>query len=112
MDNELKIAIRDLQDVIELIGGRWRLAILAILCDEEMRFGEIQKTLVGITARVLSRELKYLEENLMVKCERNTLSGNSSLYSQTEHAKSLRPVIENLWEWAKDHRKDILATMS
>jgi DNA-binding HxlR family transcriptional regulator len=42
MKNKQKyIQNRDLQDVIELIGGRWRGAILASLCDKEKRFNEL-----------------------------------------------------------------------
>ncbi|CAG0907421.1 unnamed protein product, partial [Cyprideis torosa] len=64
MKNKQKqVQLRDVQDVIDLIGGRWRGAILASLCDKEKRFNELKRDLGKITPRTLSKELKYLEMN-------------------------------------------------
>jgi len=61
MNKQKHIQNRDVQDVIELIGGRWRGAILASLCDKEKRFNELKRDLGTITPRTLTKELKYLE---------------------------------------------------
>ncbi|MBK7638905.1 MAG: helix-turn-helix transcriptional regulator [Bacteroidetes bacterium] len=45
MNKQKHIQNRDVQDVIELIGGRWRGAILASLCDKEKRFNELKRDL-------------------------------------------------------------------
>jgi len=54
MKNKQKyIQNRDVQDVIDIIGGRWRGAILASLCDKEKRFNELKRDLGSITPTTL-----------------------------------------------------------
>lgn len=106
MKNKQKqLRLRDVSDVIYLIGGRWKSAILASLCDKEKRFNELQKDLKGITARTLIRELKFLEQNMLItKKEKD----RNSYYTLSEHGKTLEPLIESIAAWAQQHRKLIL----
>ena len=54
MKNKQKqIQVRDVQDVIDLIGGWWRGAILASLCDKGKRFNELKRDLGSITPTTL-----------------------------------------------------------
>ncbi|WP_312901722.1 winged helix-turn-helix transcriptional regulator [Chryseobacterium taichungense] len=106
MKNKQKqLQLRDVNDVIYIIGGRWKSAILASLCDKEKRFNELQRDLQHITARTLIRELKFLEQNLLVtkkECD------NTSYYMLSEHGKSLEPLIESIVAWGQKHRKLII----
>ncbi len=99
---------RDVQDVIELIGGRWRGAILASLCDKEKRFNELKRDLGSITPRTLTKELKYLEMNKLIIREVESESSISVLYSLTKHGKSLEPLIGQIVVWGQKHRKVVL----
>jgi len=99
---------RDVQDVIDIIGGRWRGAILASLCDKEKRFNELKRDLGTITPRTLIKELKYLETNKLVSREVETQSVGSVLYSLTKHGKSLEPLIGQIVLWGQKHRKVVL----
>ena len=92
----IKIQLRDIQDVLELIGGRWRAAILASLCDSPKRFSEIKEDLGYITPRILIKELRYLELNRMIIREKSTHAANSVLYSNSEHGKTIEPLIRHL----------------
>lgn len=98
--------LRDVQDVIDIIGGRWRGAILASLCDKPKRFNELKRDLGEITPRILTKELKYLEMNKLVNREGDTAS---VLYSLTEHGHSLDPLIGAIVMWGQKHRKVVLA---
>jgi len=106
MKNKQKqIRLRDVDDVIYIIGGRWKSAILASLCDKEKRFSELQRDLEPITARTLIRELKFLEQHLLItKRENNKIS----YYTISQHGQSLEPLIESMVIWAQKHRKLIL----
>jgi DNA-binding HxlR family transcriptional regulator len=104
---EKQIRIRNLQDVLELIGGRWRGAILASLCESPKRFSELKTDLENITPRILIKELRYLEMNKMIEIQKNTLSKNSVVYSLTEHGRSIESVIVAIHQWAIEHRKKI-----
>lgn len=109
MKNQEKyIQNRDVQDVIDIIGGRWRGAILASLCDKEKRFNELKRDLGNITPRTLIKELKYLELNKLVSREAETESAISVVYSLTKHGKSLEPLIGQIVVWGQKHRKEVL----
>jgi len=107
-NKEKQVQLRDVQDVIDIIGGRWRGAILASLCDKEKRFNELKRDLGSITPRTLIRELKYLEINKLVSREAETASAVSVVYSLTKHGKSLEPLIGQIVVWGQKHRKIIL----
>jgi DNA-binding HxlR family transcriptional regulator len=109
MKNKQKqIQLRDVQDVIDIIGGRWRGAILASLCDKEKRFNELKRDLGAITPRILTKELKYLEMNKLVLREADEENVISVVYSLTKHGKSLEPLIGQIVVWGQKHRKIIL----
>lgn len=106
MKNKQKhIQNRDVQDVIELIGGRWRGAILASLCDKAKRFNELKRDLGSITPRTLTKELKYLEMNKLVSRETENERGVYAVYSLTKHGMSLEPLIGQIVAWGQQHRK-------
>lgn len=103
MRNQQKqIQLRDVQDVMYVIGGRWRSAILASLCDKVKGFNELKRDLGTITPRTLSKELKFLEQNLLIK-------QSDALYRLTDHGHSLEPLIVEVVKWGQKHRKVILA---
>ena len=107
MKNKQKqIQVRDVQDVIDILGGRWRGAILASLCDKEKRFNELKRDLGSITPRTLTKELRYLEMSKLVT--RNAETESSVVYSLTDHGKSLEPLIGQIVIWGQKHRKVVL----
>ena len=109
MKNKHKqIQLRDVQDVIDIIGGRWRGAILASLCDKEKRFNELKRDLGSITPRTLTKELKYLELNKLVSREVDDSGSVTIIYKLTGHGKSLEPLIGQIVVWGQKHRKIIL----
>jgi DNA-binding HxlR family transcriptional regulator len=111
-DKTKKIIVRDVQDVLEIIGGRWRGAIMACLCDNPMRFSELKNDLTSITSFILTKELRFLENNQMINREVSTLSGNSVLYTHSEHGKTLRPLIMHLQKWGAIHREVMIRELS
>lgn len=109
MKNKQKqVQLRDVQDVIDIIGGRWRGAILASLCDKEKRFNELKRDLGCITPRTLIKELKYLEMNKLVNRREVGNNLNTVIYSLTEHGYSLQPLIASIVAWGQKHRKVVL----
>ncbi len=107
-NNQKQVQLRDVQDVIDIIGGRWRGAILASLCAKEKRFNELKRDLGSITPRTLTKELKYLEMNKLVSRKVETSGAVSVLYSLTKHGKSLEPLIGQIVVWGQKHRKIVL----
>src|ERR1700733_6929756 len=61
-----KEEVQALQDTIYVIGGKWKLPIINSLCNGNKRFREIERSIPGITTRMLSLELKQMEANRLI----------------------------------------------
>ena len=100
--------IRPVRDALEVLNGKWKLAIIGSLSFGTKRFGQISKEVNGITDKVLSKELKDLEINQLIKREVFDTFPPTVEYSITAHGKSLEKVIIELRNWGVSHRKKIL----
>src|SRR3569832_1451479 len=100
-------ALTGIGDALYVIGGKWKLRIIIALKNGNKRFNELQRTITGISARVLSHELKELEMNGFVK--RNIYTENAVVveYELTEYSESLGGVLTALSEWGIMHREKI-----
>ena len=98
-------------DALYVIGGKWKLRIIIALQEGNKRFNELQRTVEGISARVLSNELKELEMNGFVK--RNVYAETPVVveYEITEYSNSLQEVLNSLMEWGRRHRDKIRREM-
>jgi len=105
---ECKIFIRPIRDVVDILGGKWKLPILTALSFKPHRFKELKKQVGGITPRMLSKELKDLELNYLVNREVVCTSPITVEYSLTEYGKSLDEVLVMMRKWGVDHRKKIM----
>jgi len=93
-------------DALYVIGGKWSLRIIIALSEGSVRFNELQRHLEGISARVLSNELKDLEQNGFVK---RVVSPDASVsYERTDYTDTLKPVLHALQEWGSMHKQNIL----
>ncbi|SHK35242.1 winged helix-turn-helix transcriptional regulator [Epilithonimonas mollis] len=96
------------QDTMDILKGRWKVQIIAALCYNKMRFSDFQKEIEGISAKMLSSELKDLEVNqLLTRTVLNT-QPISVEYELTDYGRTLKKIIENLAEWGIEHRKKII----
>ncbi len=98
-------------DALYVIGGKWKLRIIIALQEGNKRFNELQRTVEGISARVLSNELKELEMNGFVK--RNVYAQTPVVveYEITEYSQTLHKVLDSLKEWGSRHRDKIRREM-
>ncbi|GGB66508.1 hypothetical protein GCM10007424_03090 [Flavobacterium suaedae] len=101
-----------LKDSLNVISGKWKLAIVSTLLAEKKRFSEIQKIIPGITPRMLSKELKELEINgIIIRNVENTIPVTIE-YSLTPSGKRLSKVLDTMVEWGLQHREETLAEIS
>lgn len=103
-------SLSSVEDAIYVIGGKWKLKIIIALQEQgSVRFNELQRIVSGISARVLSNELKDLEINGFVK--RIVHSEQTPVvveYISTDYSKTLKPVIMALSEWGRTHKNNII----
>ena len=104
---ECKTFIRPVRDVIELLGGKWKLPIFVALSLGTKRFKDLQADLAGITPRTLTKELRDLEANKLVSRTVHDSSPPVVEYSLTPYGKSLNEVIASIRHWGIKHRKTI-----
>jgi len=96
------------RDALDILGGKWKLPIIIALTFGNKRFKEMQREITGITAKMLSKELKDLEVNQLVKRTVYDTVPVSVEYSLTTYGKSLHKVIDELRTWGLSHRKKLL----
>lgn len=102
--------LRALQDTLYFIGGKWRLPIINSICNGNRRFREIERSIPGITTRMLSKELKEMEMSKLV--QRNVYPDTPVLieYEPTEHCRSFGKIIQEMINWGKSHREIVIRT--
>jgi DNA-binding HxlR family transcriptional regulator len=86
---------------MDFIGGKWKVVVLWYLRNGTLRFGEIKKLIPDITEKMLSIQLKSLENDGLVKREVFPEIPLRVEYSLTEFGKSLRPVIDAIAKWGR-----------
>lgn len=90
----------------EMVGGRWKSVILFYLLDRgPMRFGELRDTLVDITERMLTLQLRELEALGLVNRTVYPVVPPHVEYSLTEFGHTLERVIRSMAEWGKQYRR-------
>ncbi len=93
-----------LKDALNVINGKWKLAIVCVLLEEQRRFKDIEHLITGITPRMVSKELKELEINGIIKVEVIENGLSITKYGLTESGKNLEDVIVMMVKWGKEHR--------
>jgi DNA-binding HxlR family transcriptional regulator len=97
-----------IEDTLYVIGGKWKLKVIIALKEQgAMRFNELQRTIAGISARVLSNELKELELNGFLKRKVYTTTPVVIEYELTGYSNTLDQVLQSMVEWGMMHRNKI-----
>ena len=84
---------------LDKIGGKWKMPILWRLKDKVWRYGELRKSLKKITHKMLTQQLRELEEDGFISRKVYPVVPPKVEYSITELGKTTIPVIEKLREW-------------
>ena len=94
-------------NALKLIGGKWKIMILDSLLSKQMRFGELKRSLNGITSQMLSKQLKEMEKDKLLIKKISKLENLNTEYSLTEFGKSTTPIIKSLIKWGSFNKKKI-----
>jgi DNA-binding HxlR family transcriptional regulator len=97
------------QDSMDVLSGKWKISIISSICYyNKRRFSDILGDVEGISNRMLSKELKELEINQLVKRTVLDTQPVTVQYELTEHGLTLKTIINNLTDWGMEHRKKII----
>ena len=97
----------DLTYAVCMVGGRWKLLILCKLEDGTLRYGELRKRIENITERMLTLQLKELEQDGIVKRTVYAEVPPRVEYQLTDIAKELIPIWKQLSSWGAKHKDSI-----
>lgn len=101
--------MRAIQDSMDVLNGKWKIAIISSVCYyNKRRFSDILGDIDGISNKMLSKELKELELNKLIKRTVLDTQPITVQYELTEHGKTLKTIINNLTDWGIKHRKVII----
>lgn len=91
---------RGVYKAVELIGSKWMLLILHNLCTKKKGFNDLQRSIAGISPRILSLRLKELVDNGLVQKTVFPTTPPTVEYSITPKGASLKSIIQSLGDWA------------
>src|SRR5690606_8985244 len=100
-------ALVPVRDTLDIIGGKWKILVLISIWEGNKHFREIERSIPKLSTKVLSKELKEMEENKLIV--RTIINGFPvrTEYTPTEYSKTLQKVIKELQSWGINHRKEI-----
>ena len=95
------------ETTLTLIGDKWKVLILRDLMDGTKRFGELKRSLAGVSQKVLTAQLRDMENAGIINRKVYPEVPPKVEYSLTELGESLRPVIDVMRNWGEEYKKKI-----
>lgn len=93
-----------LKKVIDLVGGKWKIMILCVINNNEVvRYGDLKRSVYGITNAMLSNSLKdMVRDGLVVRTQYDEMPVRVE-YSLTKKSKELIPILLELKHWGEEY---------
>ena len=92
-----------LEELIKLIGGKWKVIILWRVLAGPQRFGELRRQLTGVTQKMLTQQLRELEQDGFLKRTVFAEVPPRVEYATTPLAQDLGSLLGAMNDWARDH---------
>jgi DNA-binding HxlR family transcriptional regulator len=89
---------------VQLIGSKWKLLIMRNLLERPWRFNELQRSLEGVSQKVLTDSLRSMEKDGIIIRTAYAEVPPRVEYSLSELGESMRPIIESLKEWGLNYQ--------
>jgi len=89
---------------LDIMGGKWKMPIIWRLKDDSKRYGELRRSLPKVTHKMLTQQLRELEEAEIITRKVYPEVPPKVEYSLTLLGKSVIPVIDMLREWGEEYR--------
>lgn len=93
------------ETTLMLIGDKWKVLILRDLMGGTKRFGELKKSIGHVTQKVLTAQLRDMEEKKLLTRKVYAEVPPRVEYSLTELGRSLKPILDSMWVWGEDYKR-------
>ena len=108
MDEKIKeLPACPVETTLTLIGDKWKVLILRDLMPGTKRFGELKKSIGSVSQKVLTAQLRDMEENGLVHREVYAEVPPRVEYSLTELGRSLTPILDSMWSCGEGYKKQL-----
>lgn len=95
------------ETTLTLISSKWKVLILRDLLGGTKRFGQLKKSLNGVTQKVLTEQLRQMEmDGLVFRAVYPEVSPRVE-YTLTELGLTLKPILDDLWDWGEYYKSTI-----
>ena len=92
------------ETTLTLIGDKWKVLILRDLMPGTKRFGELKKSIGNVSQKVLTAQLRAMEESGLLTRTVYAEVPPRVEYTLTELGKSLKPILDALWNWGEEYK--------
>ena len=99
-----ELPVCPVETTLALISSRWKVLILRDLFTGTKRFGELKKSIGTVSQKVLTAQLRDMEEKGLLKRKVYAEVPPRVEYTLTETGYSLKPVLDAMWTWGADYQ--------
>ena len=92
------------ETTLTLIGDKWKVLILRDLLPGTKRFGELKKSIGKVSQKVLTAQLREMEQNGLVHRKVYPEVPPRVEYSLTPLGMSLKPILDAMWNWGQEYK--------
>ena len=96
-----------METTLTLIGDKWKVLILRDLLPGTKRFGELKKSIGHVSQKVLTAQLRDMEQSRLVHREVFAEVPPRVEYSLTDLGRSLKPILDALWAWGEGYKAGV-----
>ena len=95
------------ETTLTLIGDKWKVLILRDLLTGTKRFGELKKSIGNVSQKVLTAQLRAMEENGLLTRTVYAEVPPRVEYTLTDLGKSLKPILGAMWNWGEEYKASL-----
>ncbi len=93
---------------VQLIGNKWKLLIIRnLVYNDKQRFTDFLKSIPGISKKVLTDDLRALENDGIIEREVFAEVPPRVEYSLTDLGKTLKPILDAMFDWGTDYKNNL-----
>lgn len=96
------------ETTLTLIGDKWKVLILRDLLTGTKRFGELRKSIGNVSQKVLTAQLRAMEDNGLLTRTVYPEVPPRVEYSLTELGISLKPILDAMWNWGEKYKASMV----
>ena len=104
-ETKAALPVCPVETTLTLIGDKWKVLILRDLMPGTKRFGELKKSVGSVSQKVLTAQLRAMEESGLVQRKVYAEVPPRVEYSLTGLGRSLKPILDSMWVWGEDYKR-------